>query len=123
MTKDIAFPGPEVPVIDESRLAAEFGSDPEILAELRDLFLEHIPPLFQEIQEALNTGDAATLAINSHSLKGASATYGAPRLAMVCKEFEMLAKAGDLETIRIHLGKLDEEYQKVRLELGSLEVS
>ena len=33
MTKDLAFPGPEVPVIDETRLTAEFGSDPEILAD------------------------------------------------------------------------------------------
>ena len=123
MTKDLAFPGPEVPVIDETRLTAEFGSDPEILAELRDLFLEHIPPLFQEIQEALDTGDAATLTINAHSLKGASATYGALRLAMVCREFEILAKEGDLATIRTHLGKLAEEYEKVRLELGAIEVS
>jgi HPt (histidine-containing phosphotransfer) domain-containing protein len=63
------------------------------------------------------------LAINSHSLKGASATYGAPRLAMVCKEFEMLAKAGDIEAIRVNIDLLDEEYQKVRQELESIEVS
>ena len=40
MLKDLALPTPDLPVIDESRLLAEFGGDREILAELRDLFLE-----------------------------------------------------------------------------------
>lgn len=96
MIKDIALPGPEVPVIDESRLLAEFGGDREILAELRDLFLSQAPPLYSAILEAMDSGAVGDLVKDAHSLKGACATYGAPRLTMVCKEIELAGKANDL---------------------------
>ncbi len=69
MSKDLALPGPEVPVIDETRLLEEFGGDQEILNELRDLFLEHVPPLFSEIEDAAKSSDVESLATNIHSLK------------------------------------------------------
>lgn len=100
MIKELALPGPEVPVIDESRLLSEFGGDREILAELRDLFLSQAPPLYSSILEALDSGSVADVVKDAHSLKGACATYGAPRLTMVCKEIELSGKAGDLETAR-----------------------
>lgn len=100
MIKDIALPGPEVPVIDESRLLSEFGGDREILAELRDLFLSQAPPLYTSILEALDSGGVPDLVKDAHSLKGACATYGAPRLTLVCKEIEMAGKAADIETAR-----------------------
>ena len=57
MITDIALPGPDTPVIDESRLMAEFGGDLEILAELRDLFLDHAPPLHEAIKQAIIAED------------------------------------------------------------------
>ncbi len=99
MSKELNLPGPEMPVIDESRLMAEFGGDEEILRELRDLFLDHAPPLYRAMKEAIANGDCEKVAREAHSFKGACATYGAPRLAMVCREFEMLAKEEDLPTI------------------------
>lgn len=98
MIKELALPGPEVPVIDESRLLSEFGGDREILAELRDLFLAQAPPLYNAILEAMDRGAVPELVKDAHSLKGACATYGAPRLTMVCKEIELAGKANDLET-------------------------
>lgn len=100
MIKELALPGPDVPVIDESRLLSEFGGDREILAELRDLFLSQAPPLYTAILEALDGGVVPDLVKDAHSLKGACATYGAPRLTMVCKEIELAGKAGDLEYAR-----------------------
>jgi len=111
--KDLTLPGPELPVIDESRLLAEFGGSHEILAELRDLFLEHAPPLYDTISEAAASGDLEVIAQDGHSLKGACATYGAPRLAEVCKEMELAAKAGDLETVQAYSPYFEEEYAKV----------
>lgn len=98
MIKEIALPGPEVPVIDESRLLSEFGGDREILAELRDLFLSQAPPLYTSILDAMDSGSVGDLVRDAHSLKGACATYGAPRLTLVCKEIELAGKANDLET-------------------------
>ena len=113
MTSDFALPGSEVPVIDESRLMAEFGGDQDILNELRDLFMEHVPPLFKEIEEAVAGGNAEEIAAHTHSLKGACSTYGAPRLAMVCKSAELAARGGDVQVVRDHLGNIREELDKV----------
>ena len=69
----MTLPGPDVPVIDETRLINEFGGDQEILDELRDLFLEHAPPLFAAINQAIASGDTESLARDAHSFKGACA--------------------------------------------------
>lgn len=110
---EFALPGPDVPVIDESRLLTEFGGDLEILAELRDLFMEHVPPLFREIEEAVASGVAEEIAAHTHSLKGACSTYGAPRLAMICKSAELAARAGEIQAVRDHLEDIRVEYEKV----------
>ncbi len=123
MSKELNLPGPDMPVIDESRLMAEFGGDREILAELRDLFLEHAPPLFEAIKQAIIDQDIAVIARDGHSLKGACATYGAPRLAMVCKVMEMAAKGDDWSVINDHGDIFAEEYEKVYEAIGSLTVS
>ena len=110
MLKDLVLPSPDTPVIDESRLLAEFGGDPEILAELRDLFLAHVPPLYDELEAAWNAGNAPELATHAHTLKGACATYGAPRMSQVCKEIELLARQGDLESAEAYRDYLVKEY-------------
>ena len=123
MSTDFALPGPDMPVIDESRLMAEFGGDREILAELRDLFLEHAPPLFEAINQAIADQDLTVIARDGHSLKGACATYGAPRLAMVCKVMELAAKGNDWSIINDHRDLFAEEYEKVFEAISSLTVS
>ncbi len=120
MSSEFALPTSDVPVIDESRLMAEFGGDLEILAELRDLFMEHVPPLFQEIEDAVNSGNAEDIVQNTHSLKGACATYGAPRLAAVCKSAELAARVGNVEVIKEHFEQMRTEYEKVCEAIGSV---
>lgn len=122
MSKDLTLPGSEMPVIDENRLMSEFGGDEEILAELRDLFLDHAPPLYEAIVAAVTSGDCESLVKDAHSFKGACATYGAPRLALICKEFEAWAKQNDLESIRTNLHHLDNEYRAVFEAIGSIGV-
>lgn len=113
MSTDFALPSPEMPIIDETRLMNEFGGDVEILAELRDLFMEHVPPLFQEIEKAVASGQAEEIAAHTHSLKGACATYGAPRLALICKSAELAARAGDVQVVRDNLGLIRQEFETV----------
>ncbi|MBE0564414.1 MAG: Hpt domain-containing protein [Krumholzibacteria bacterium] len=120
MTTLLTLPGPDVPVIDESRLMSEFGGSPEILAELRDLFLAHAPPLYEGIGQALAAGGLPTIVEMAHSLKGACATYGAGRLAMVCKGLELTARAGNLEAARQWREALDREYAAVFAAIGGI---
>lgn len=120
MSNELALPGPDVPVFDTARLEEEFGGDAEIVAELRDLFLEHAPVQYREIQAALATGDAGAAAKVAHSLKGACATFGAPRLAQVCKCIELLCKAGELDVARGHGDDLTREYEAVFAAIGAV---
>ena len=113
MSKELALPGPDVPVIDETRLLEEFGGDQEILNELRDLFLEHVPPLYSDMEEACKVEDKDAFAVSVHSLKGACATYGAPRLAMICKEMEAWARDGDMVSVKDSFEHLNREYHLV----------
>ncbi len=120
MAKELTLPGPEVPVIDADRLLAEFGGNQEILNELRDLFLEHAPPLYTSIMAAATAGDLTVLARDAHSFKGACSTYGAPRLAHICKEFELAAKAGDGAAVQPYLEAFRREYDAVCEALGKV---
>lgn len=115
------LPGPEVPVIDETRLLAEFGGAPEILAELRDLFLEHAPVLYDGILAALARGEASAVVDQAHSLKGSCATYGAVRLAMICRNIEMAARTGDLAAAASFRAVLATEYDAVFAAIGGIE--
>ncbi len=100
-------------VIDKSRLVGEFGEDPEILAELRDLFLAHIPPLLDEICAAFSAGDASRVSKAAHSMKGASNTYGACRLAEVARIVEVESKEKGLADLATDVSALAEELARV----------
>jgi HPt (histidine-containing phosphotransfer) domain-containing protein len=91
----------------------EFGNDPAILTELRDLFRQHVPPLLDAIRSAHEASDCQAIVRAAHSLKGAAATYGAMRLSAVGCTVEMLAKDGCLSD-------LDEDIKKLATELAEV---
>lgn len=122
MNAQLTLPGVNTPVIDESRMQNEFGGCPEILIELRDLFLEHAPLLYDTIVQALIDGECRTIADNAHSLKGACATYGAERLTAVCKEMELAARADDIELARDYQDMLKTECDAVFEAVANLKV-
>lgn len=114
------LPDATAPILDQSRLLEEFGADPEILAELRNLFLEHAPPLLGQMREAWRAGDAEALARAAHSLKGASSTYGALRMSEVCRSLELAARQGRLEGLEEGLERLERELDLVGASFGEL---
>jgi HPt (histidine-containing phosphotransfer) domain-containing protein len=103
----------DLPVLDEKRLMDEFGNDPAVLTELRDLFRQHVPPLLDAIRSAYEASDCRAIARAAHSLKGAAATYGAMRLSAVGRMVEMLAKDGCLP-------ELDEDIKLLTSELAEV---
>ncbi len=117
---ELNLPGPDVPAVDAERLLAEFGGNQEILDELRNLFLEHAPPMYDSILAAIETRNADVLAKDAHSFKGACATYGAPRLSQVCKILELSAKAGDLDRCQELIDVFKLEYETVFTELAKV---
>jgi HPt (histidine-containing phosphotransfer) domain-containing protein len=113
--------GTEIPVLDQSRLLEQFGDEPEIIAELRDLFLEDLPHQIATMRTGLAAGDSDIVARAAHSLKGASGTFGAERVYQVAQALEQLGREGKLEEASLGLDLLQEELDKVAAVIRTLQ--
>jgi CheY-like chemotaxis protein/HPt (histidine-containing phosphotransfer) domain-containing protein len=99
------------------RLREMVGGDPEILTELIDTFLEDGPHLLADMRQAVKKGDAGGLRLAAHGLKSNSADFGATVLAEMCRELEMMGKAGMLDGAFERLEQAEVEHERVRAAL------
>ena len=99
------------------RLREMVGGDPEILTELIDTFLEDGPHLLADMRQAVEKGDAGGLRLAAHGLKSNSADFGATVLSELCRELEMMGKAGVLEGAFERLEQAEVEHKRVRAAL------
>jgi HPt (histidine-containing phosphotransfer) domain-containing protein len=66
----------------------EDEDQPNVVAELIALFIEHTPPKLRQLTEAIETHDIPALKRAAHSLKGSSANVGARGMQQVCERLE-----------------------------------
>ena len=79
-------------VID--RLLESTGGDEAFLSDLIAQFLTDAPALVETAWAALERGDASEVHRAAHTLKSNAATFGAHRLAEMCRELEEMTKDG-----------------------------
>jgi HPt (histidine-containing phosphotransfer) domain-containing protein len=94
--------------VDRSTLAelvATTGDEPAFLAELIDTYLDDAPSLLA----AMRSGGTEELRRAAHTLKSNSATFGARRLAELCRRLERGQEPAD--TL---LPQIEDEYERVR---------
>ena len=106
--------------IDRSVFAAlseSLGDD--FVEELIDTFMDEVPGLFQEMQQALSAGDADKFRRAAHSLKSSARTFGAMELAEKAQELEYMARENNLD-VDDRLEVLDDMYQQAIATLRSL---
>lgn len=104
----------------EAALAALMG-ERELLQQLAQVFEEDAPPLLDELQQAVEQGAADQALKSAHKLKGLASTFFAEPTLRVVREVEMLAKDGDLDSIRGQkLNELFEAVTSLRKELSEL---
>ncbi len=115
--------GADLPVLDQSRLLDQFGDEPAIIAELRDLFLEDFPQQLQKIRDGIAAGDCDLVARAAHSLKGASGTFGAERVYQVSQAVESFARNGQLDSVAMGVDLLGEELEKVVARIRDLQLA
>jgi HPt (histidine-containing phosphotransfer) domain-containing protein len=89
-----------LPIVDFDHLGAFTDGDPEMEAELADLFLTTTRRYLSAMQTALEAGQAWSA--EAHALKGASGNFGACRVAALARdaEFEPPSPAR-LEVLRL----------------------
>ncbi|MGQ0843301.1 MAG: response regulator [Sporichthyaceae bacterium] len=99
-------PEPEPLVQDEylSALTERIGGAAleEILAGFRVATRERLTHL----REAVDAGDAETVALLAHQIRGSARSLAAPRLASAAKNLERLADEGSTSELREHAGRL-----------------
>jgi HPt (histidine-containing phosphotransfer) domain-containing protein len=80
----------------DARVLAEIG-DPELTAEILELFTQQLTDALPQLAAALSGGDGERVRELAHRLKGSALTVGAPRLAAVLDELSMAGSTGQLD--------------------------
>ena len=79
------------------------------LDELLDGFELRARERLREITAAAARGDAHTVALAAHSLRGSSGNLAAARLAAMAERLELSAEEGDLDVVEVLVRSMREE--------------
>lgn len=93
--------------------------DPDIIAEVGGLFIEHSPEKIKAILLAAESNDAKGLQVAAHSLKSSSAYVGAMRLSEMSKELEMMGRTNAMDGAKEKAERLKVEYMRVMTALDA----
>jgi HPt (histidine-containing phosphotransfer) domain-containing protein len=88
--------------------------DPDIVAEVGDLFLKHAPHKIAAIKKAASEGNAKALEVAAHSLKSSSSYIGALLLSALSKELEFMGRSGAIEGAVEKAAKVEIEFERVK---------
>ncbi len=116
----VALPG-SPPTLDlatlESLRSLSEPGQPDLVTELVDLFLADVPPRLKKIVEGAAAGDAPTVYMQAHTLKGSAGNLGAKAMAAICQLIEHPAKTGTLAGTEGAIRDLLAEYERVKIQL------
>lgn len=115
---------PLPPALDPEALAqfrATVGENsPEMMAELINIYLEDTPERLTKLRQVMAENKPLELERVAHSLKSNSATFGALRLAGLCKELEIIGRTGALVGAAEQLNQIEAEFQRVKATLETV---
>ncbi len=99
----------ETQVFDRSALLEQCMGDEDLVQLLSARFLETVPALLQEIEQAVMRSDSAALRRSAHALKGVSGSMRAQRMVNESEKLELLGKENRSGEGSPHLHALKEE--------------
>ncbi len=104
---------PDLPVDIQSALN-RVGGDRELLSELLQEFLDHLPKHIDQLREALNKGDSTLVEREAQHLKGAASNLSVKGIADLALKLELLGRASDLSDADEIIDKLKKEYENLK---------
>lgn len=81
----------------------------EVLHELIDTFLDYMPGQLDDLQNAINKGDAELVFSIAHRIKSSSNCIGALGLAETAETIELIGRSGKTEGSDSHFSVLNEQ--------------
>ncbi|MBA2269066.1 MAG: PAS domain S-box protein [Chthoniobacterales bacterium] len=94
--------------------------EPDLLAELVEMFLPDASARLKTLRGAVKRGDERFVERAAHTLKGSALNMGAVRMSEICAELEEVGRSGDLVRALQLLDQLDAEFSRVSRELSKV---
>ena len=107
-------------LVDRAAVLDRVGGDEDLLREITCLFLTEYPRLIDEIQSAVDTGDATRLERAAHSLKGSVSNFGAPAATEAAYRLESIGRKLQMTQAAEALEELVSQFQQLHPELEQL---
>lgn len=106
------------PPMDREAALERLGGDAELLDELLPLMLEQSLELIGTMRHALADGDAKSLVVAAHTIRGSAANLEAADLAAAAERVERLARGDDLAEGATACAAVESELQRLALYVG-----
>ena len=120
-TNGTSHPAVEHAVLNRDSLEAlkslQSEGDDGFLKEMIELFIADTPARFADMDAALEQRQQQDFVRAVHSIKGASANFGADDLHNLCAEVEQMGRAGKMHEAAAEVQALHEEFDRVRAAL------
>jgi PAS domain S-box-containing protein len=91
----------------------------EMLGELAELFDKDTRAGLVELKKAIEKGDASSVEVIAHKLKGSSGNMGAKRMFGICADLQNAGASGELSDAQELLQRLEAEFERVRPALAA----
>ena len=95
------------------------ATDAALLGQIFDSFVSDGEARLDTLHRALEESDAVALHKTAHALKGASGNIGARRMATLAGQLQTMGENGSVEGAAAVVGKLEEEFHRVRSEISA----
>lgn len=102
-------------ILDELRVI--MGDD---FTALLNTFIQDSTQRIEAVEREFAARNAIALRAAAHSFKGSSSNLGAHHLALLCRQIEDFALAGDLDACTAPVGELAAEFAAVKREVDAL---
>ena len=96
-------------IIDWEALSENFDNDRNAIALVVDAFLDSVQQGLDDVRLAVNSGDARSIALAAHSLRGAMSNFGATAAVAVAQELESIGYGDASGDVKALLPRLEAE--------------
>ncbi|MEI7893355.1 MAG: bacteriohemerythrin [Myxococcales bacterium] len=106
---------PRQPVVfDKAAVLERLMDDNDMVRRVLQSFLKAIPKHIAALKGSLEAGDCLEVARECHSIHGAAGNVGGDMLREVVLKMETVGKAGDLASLKAHMGEVEAQFSLLK---------